>query len=192
MTTKLFYGAGNEGSVIGQFQYYNGMGLNQVGLSRKHIIEGTKGALKRLQLDYVDVIFAHRPDIHTPLEETCRAFSWVIDQGLAFYWGTSEWDVDTIAEALQICQRLGLHPPVAEQCQYNMLERTRMEKEYRSLFEKYRYGTTVWSPLAQGFLSGRYNDGNIPEDSRAKKWDPFWGNWLQHAYFSGEKKEKLL
>jgi aryl-alcohol dehydrogenase-like predicted oxidoreductase len=73
-----------------------------------------------------------------------------------------------------------------------MLNRKKMEKDYRSLFEKYGYGTTVWSPLAQGFLSGKYNDGSIPEDSRVNKWDPFWGNWLQYAYFSGEKKEKLL
>jgi aryl-alcohol dehydrogenase-like predicted oxidoreductase len=154
------------------------MGLNQVGLSRKHIIEGTKGALKRLQLDYVDIMFAHRPDIHTPLEEVVRGFSWIIEQGYAYYWGTSEWDSDTIAEAILIAERLGLHPPVAEQCQYNMLSRGKMEKEYRSLFEKYKYGTTVWSPLAQGFLSGKYNDGSIPDDSRVNKWDPVWSGWL--------------
>ena len=88
--------------------------MNQGGLSRKHIIEGTKSALKRLQLDYVDLIFAHRPDYDTPMEEVCRAFSWVIDQGMAFYWGTSEWDGDAIIEAIQICRRLGLHEPVME------------------------------------------------------------------------------
>jgi aryl-alcohol dehydrogenase-like predicted oxidoreductase len=128
----------------------------------------------------VDILFAHRPDRDTPLEEICRAFSWVIDNNLAFYWGTSEWDPDTITEAIVLCQKLGLHAPVAEQCEYNMLHRTRMEKDYRALFEKYGYGTTVWSPLAQGFLSGRYNDGNIPDDSRLKKWDPFWSTWVEN------------
>lgn len=177
ISTKLFWGP-HKGGPLDHFQYYTKMGLNQSGVSRKHIIEGTRNCLKRLQLDYVDIIFSHRPDFNTPLEETCRAFSWIIDQGYAFYWGTSEWDADLIVEAIQICQRLNLHPPVVEQCQYNLLTRDKMEKEYRSLFEKYKYGTTVWSPLAQGFLSGRYNDGNIPDDSRVKNWDPFWSQWL--------------
>lgn len=168
------------------------MGQNQVGLSRKHIIEGTKASLKRLQLEYVDLIFAHRPDIHTPLEETVRAFSWVIDQGLALYWGTSEWDADTIVEAIQIADRLGLHGPKAEQCQYNMIFREAMEKGYRSLFEKHRYGSTVWSPLAQGFLSGKYNDGNIPQDSRVNKFDAMWGSILVHRYFTGKTKEQII
>jgi voltage-dependent potassium channel beta subunit len=195
VSTKVFFGAGEGRDTGVEFRfgsYYRTIGINQSGLSRKHVIEGALGGLRRLQLDYVDIIFAHRPDRSTPLEEICRAFSWLIDNNKAFYWGTSEWDVETIAEAIQLCQRLGLHAPVAEQCQYNMLNRKRVEKEYRSLFEKYSFGTTVWSPLAQGFLSGKYNDGKIPEDSRVTKWDPFWSNWLQYEYFSGEKKEKLI
>lgn len=175
-----------------RFTYYRGIGLNQSGLSRKHIIEGAYASLKRLQLSYVDVLFAHRPDRDTPLEEICRAFSWIIDNGLAHYWGTSEWEPEIIVEAIQICDKLGLNPPIAEQCEYNMLNRQKMEKDYRSIFEKFGYGTTVWSPLAQGFLSGRYNDGNIPDDSRVAKWDPFWSGWLQQRYFSGEAKVKLL
>ncbi len=96
----------------------------------------------------MDLIFAHRPDRFTPLEEICRAFSWLVTTNKALYWGTSEWDPETIAEAIQLCQRLGLVAPVAEQCQYNMLYRRRMEREYRSIYEKYGYGSTVWSPLA--------------------------------------------
>jgi aryl-alcohol dehydrogenase-like predicted oxidoreductase len=99
------------------FAHYSG-GINNVGLPRKHIIfEDTKALYEPTILDYVNVIFAHRADIFTPLEDTCRAFTWVIDQGLAFYWGTSEWDADTIAEAIQFCNKLGLHKPIAEQCE---------------------------------------------------------------------------
>ena len=99
VSTKLFWGAG-PGLTEERINYYKGIGNNQSGLSRKHIIEGVKGSLKRLQLDYVDLLFAHRPDRETPLEETCRAFSWVIDNNLATYWGTSEWDPETIVEAI--------------------------------------------------------------------------------------------
>ena len=114
ISTKLFYGTGDNSGVGEHLAYYMDKGINSVGLSRKHIIEGTKASLKRLQLDYVDIIFGHRPDYQTPLEETCRAFSWVIDQGLAMYWGTSEWDAEMIIEAIQLCRRLGLHEPIAE------------------------------------------------------------------------------
>ena len=154
MTTKLFFGS------KGLFQKTD---VNGLGLSRKHIIEGTKASLKRMQMEYVDVIYAHRFDEHTPLEETIRAFSWVIDQGLAFYWGTSEWDQDQITEAIQYARAHGLHEPVTEQPQYNMLNRERFEKEYQTIFTKYRYGSTVWSPLGQGVLTGRYNDGEVAE-----------------------------
>lgn len=92
-----------------------GYAPNSRGLSRKHVIEGTKNSLKRLQLDYVDIVFASRPDFHTPLEETCRAFSWLVDRGLAIYWGTSEWSSARITEAKELCTRLGLNPPVVEQ-----------------------------------------------------------------------------
>lgn len=97
-----------------------------------------------------------------------------------------------IVEAIQLCDRLGLHKPVAEQCQYNVLNRTRFEKEYRSLFEKYKYGTTTWSPLAAGFLSGKYNDGNVPEESRMNYWEPFFKGWMTHTFFSGSKKDEVI
>jgi aryl-alcohol dehydrogenase-like predicted oxidoreductase len=140
--------------------------INESFMSRKHIIEGTRNSLKRLQLDYVDVIFSHRPDFQTPLEETCRAFSWLIDQGLALYWGTSEWPASFISEAIGLCEKLNLHKPICEQPQYNLFVRERFEKEYKHVFQNHRYGTTIWSPLAGGILCGKYNDGVIPEESR--------------------------
>ena len=120
-------------------------------LSRKHIREGVKNSLKRLQLDYVDIVFCHRYDMHTPLEETCRAMTWIIEHGYAFYWGTSEWTASQIMEAYGICDRLGLKRPVVEQCHYNMLYRNSMEVDYRDLFKKYKMGTTIWSPLAVSY-----------------------------------------
>jgi len=138
---------------------------NDTFLSRKHIVEGIKNSLKRLQLDYVDVVFCHRYDRYTPLEETCRAMNWVINQGYAFYWGTSQWTASQIMEAYKICDKLNLMPPVVEQAHYNMMTRDRIESEYRDLFKRYRMGTTIWSPLESGILAGRYLNG-IPEDSR--------------------------
>jgi len=142
-----------------------GNGLNDLGMSRKHIIEGMDLSLKRLDLDYVDLVFSHRPDYNTPLEETCRAFNTLVEQGKALYWGTSEWPAELIVEALYICDKFSLHKPVVEQCQYNMFVRSKMEKEYEWLFTKYKYGTTIWSPLAGGVLTGKYNEG-IPQGSR--------------------------
>jgi len=140
--------------------------VNDEFLSRKHIIEGLRNSLKRLQMDYVDVVYCHRPDMETPLEETCAAMNWVIEEGWAFYWGTSEWPADRIAKAIEICERESFHKPIVEQCEYSMLTRARPEKEYRRLFSEYKYGTTVWSPLAGGILSGKYNDGKVVEGSR--------------------------
>ena len=134
-------------------------------LSRKHIREGLKNSLKRLQLDYVDVVFCHRYDMHTPLEEVCRSMDWVIQKGWAFYWGTSEWTASQIMEAYGICDKLGLIRPVVEQCNYNMLVRQNMEVEYRDLFRRYKMGTTIWSPLESGILTGKYIDGT-PAGSR--------------------------
>jgi len=107
-------GTKREDIVVSTKIYKCGNGVNDSFMSRKHIIEGTKNALKRLQMDYVDIIFSHRPDIRTPLEETCRAFSWLIDHGLAFYWGTSEWSAARITEAIGICEKYNLHKPVVE------------------------------------------------------------------------------
>lgn len=139
---------------------------NNHGLSRKHIIEGMKRSLTRLDLHAVDVVYAHRPDFwHTPMEETVRAFNTIIEHGHAHYWGTSEWSAFEIEHAQHVATRLGLIGPVVEQPQYNMFVRERFEKEYAPLYKLYNYGTTIWSPLAQGILTGKYNDG-IPPDSR--------------------------
>jgi len=152
--------------VVSTKVFWGGKGVNDKGLSRKHIIEGTKESLKRLQLDYVDLIYAHRPDPETPIEETVRAFSYLVNNGLAFYWGTSEWSAREIAEAYQIAQRKDLVPPTMEQPQYNMFEREKMEKEYLTLFRDYGLGTTIWSPLASGVLTGKYSSGVVPAGSR--------------------------
>lgn len=140
-------------------------GPNDSGLSRKHIIEGTKECLARLQMDYVDILFAHRPDPTVPMEEIVRAFNYVIDQGWAFYWGTSEWSARDIEEAHHIASKFGLVGPIAEQCQHNMFHREKAEKEFDPIYRNYGTGTTVFSALAQGLLTGKYNEG-IPEGSR--------------------------
>ena len=118
------------------------------GLCRKFIIEGMRSSLARLQLDYVDLIYAHRPDYDTPLEEQCRAFSWLIDQGYAHYWGTSEWGADRITAAISICRDKGLHEPVIDQCQYSMLYRKSLEKQHRLVKEQFGYGFATWGTLA--------------------------------------------
>ena len=120
-----------------------GQGVNDTFLSRKHIVEAIHAQLARLQLEYVDVIFCHRPDFETPLEETCRAMHWIIENNKAFYWGTSEWPADRIAKAIEICERLNLHKPIVEQPQYSMVSRNKFESEYRRIFSEYRYGSTT-------------------------------------------------
>ncbi len=173
--------------------YWGGKGVNDVGLSMKHIIEGTNAALKRLQIDYVDLIFCHRPDLHTPIEETVRAMNQVITQGKAFYWGTSEWSSTQIMEAYQIARREHLVPPLMEQPEYSMLHREKVEKEYLPLYDKIGLGTTIWSPLKSGLLTGKYNEG-IPEKSRLSL-ESY--EWLKNAILSEEglkniEKVKLL
>ncbi|KXN67606.1 Aldo/keto reductase [Conidiobolus coronatus NRRL 28638] len=150
---------------VGTKLFWGGKGPNEKGLSRKHIIEGLNFSLERLQLDYVDLVFAHRPDPDTPLEETVRAFNHVIDQGKALYWGTSEWSVAQIIEAHEIAKRLNLVGPLMEQPQYNMFHRDRVEKEYIPLYKNFKLGATIWSPLGSGILTGKYNNG-VPDDSR--------------------------
>jgi len=146
--------------------FWGGSGPNDRGLSYKHIVEGVDAALQRLQTDYVDLVFAHRPDIHTPVEETVRAFNHVINQGKAFYWGTSEWSASQIMEAYAVARREHLIPPQMEQPQYNMFHRERIESEYAHLYDEIGLGTTIWSPLASGLLTGKYNQG-MPKDTRA-------------------------
>lgn len=122
-------------------------------------------ALKRLELEYVDLIYAHRPDRNTPIEETVRAFNHIIDTGKAFYWGTSEWTAEEIATAWRYADKLGLIGPIMEQPQYNMLARQKVEGDFERLYEEIGLGLTIFSPLKTGILTGKYNDG-IPEDSR--------------------------
>lgn len=138
---------------------------NQRGLSRKHIIEGCNAALKRLQADYIDLFFCHRPDKNTPIEETVLAMNTLIQQGKILYWGTSEWANDEIMAAIAVAKDYKLIGPTMEQPQYNMFERTKMEKDYLILFRDYGLGTTIWSPLASGLLSGKYLN-NSPKDTR--------------------------
>ncbi|KAK4354885.1 hypothetical protein RND71_027079 [Anisodus tanguticus] len=162
--------------VISTKIFWGGSGPNDKGLSRKHIIEGTKASLKRLDMDYVDLIYCHRPDTSTPIEETVRAMNYVIDKGWAFYWGTSEWSAQQITEAWGVAQRLNLVGPIVEQPEYNLLSRHKpeynllsrhkVESEYLPLYSHYGIGLTTWSPLASGVLTGKYNAGNIPPDSR--------------------------
>jgi voltage-dependent potassium channel beta subunit len=154
-----------ESYIISTKIFWGGDGPNDKGLSYKHIVEGANNALRRLQLEYVDFIFAHRPDPETPIEETVRAMDLIIRQGKAFYWGTSEWCAADIMKADSIARQYHLTPPSMEQPQYNMLVRDKVEKEFAPLYKELGYGTTIWSPLASGILTGKYNDG-IPDDSR--------------------------
>ena len=165
--------------------WFNSKSVNEVGLSRKHIVQGLRNCLKRLQLEYVDVVFCHRPEYDAPLEETCAAFNHVIEQGWSFYWGTSEWPADRIAKAIEICDANGWHKPIVEQCEYNMLTRDNFEKNYRRLFKEQKYGTTIWSPLASGILAGKYNDGNVPEGSRFDKNSTI--GWIWSKYMGANK-----
>ncbi|KAB8071675.1 NADP-dependent oxidoreductase domain-containing protein [Aspergillus leporis] len=165
ISTKLNWGLHN-GEIL----------INNHGLSRKHIIEGTRASLRRLQLEYVDIIYAHRPDRLTPMEETVRAFNFVIDQGWAFYWGTSEWSADEITEACGIAKALGLVGPIVEQPLYNMLDRKKVEGEFQRLYSRCGIGLTTFSPLKMGMLSGKYNDATTqpPPGSRfAESQDKF-------------------
>jgi len=168
-----------------------GEGINDAMLSRKHLAEGMQNSLKRLQLDYVDVIFCHRPDTDTPIEEICYAMDWIIEEGYSFYWATSEWSSDEIVQAIETCKRLKLHKPIADQCQYSALVRDNVEKNLRKPFEEYRYGTTIWSPLAGGILTGKYNDGTAPKGSRYDK-EAYAINIVWPKYFGEKTKEKTI
>jgi voltage-dependent potassium channel beta subunit len=129
---------------------------NQTGLSRKHVIEGCNAALKRLQVDYIDLFYCHRPDKNTPIEETVLAMNTLIQQGKILYWGTSEWATDEIMAAIAVAKDYKLIGPTMEQPQYNMFERTKLEKDYLLLFRDYGLGTTIWSPLSSGLLTEKY------------------------------------
>ena len=164
--------------------FWGGDGPNDRGLSYKHIIEGVNNALIRLGLAYVDLVFAHRPDPETPIEETVFAFNQVIREGKAFYWGTSEWSAAEIMRATDFARRNNLRPPSMEQPEYNLLHRRRFEKEYAPLYKELGYGTTTFSPLSSGLLTGKYNDGEIPEGSRA---DVETFDWLKKHVLDEQK-----
>ena len=148
--------------VVSTKLFWGGKGPNDVGLSRKRIIEGIDRSLSRLQLEHVDLLFCHRPDPDTPIEETVRAMNHVIAQGKALYWGTSEWSADQIADAAAIAAREHLIGPSMEQPQYHLFHRDRVEREYAKLYERIGLGLTIWSPLASGLLTGKYDHGDVP------------------------------
>jgi len=173
--------------VISTKVFWGGKGPNDRGLSRKHVIEGTEAGLARLQLDYVDLLYCHRPDPETPIEETVRAMTYLINQGKAFYWGTSEWAADQIMEAYGVARREHLIPPTMEQPQYSMLHRKRVEVEYARLYREIGLGTTIWSPLASGILTGKYEHG-MPKGTR---FDVPEYEWLRENIESEEGKRNI-
>ncbi|QRV94174.1 aldo/keto reductase family protein [Ceratobasidium sp. AG-Ba] len=182
-------------SLIVSAKIFNGIGRkgpNDRGLSRKHLIEGLTQSLERLQMDYVDIVFAHCPDPDVPMEEIVRAFNWLIDHGRAFYWGTSGWSATQIEEAHHIADKFGLMAPIAEQPCYNAFTRERVEVEYQHVYERYNYGLTTYSPLDGGFLTGKYNSGEIPGDSRyaTSQADP-WIAHLREVLKSDEGKARI-
>ena len=153
VTTKLYWGI------------HNALNMTNT-LNRKYLMQGIDGSLDRFGLDFVDVVYCHRADPETTIEETVWAMSDIVSAGKALYWGTSEWAATEIREAIEVAERHHLHKPVTEQPQYNLFERERVEVEYADLFGEFGYGSTTWSPLASGLLTGKYRDG-IPDDSRA-------------------------
>jgi voltage-dependent potassium channel beta subunit len=152
VSTKLFWGLHDNPNEINT-------------LNRKYLIEGINGSLKRLDLDYVDLLYCHRPDTTTPIEETVWAMHDIIRSGKALYWGTSEWEAEQIVAAIEIAERHHLHKPIVEQPVYNLFEQHRFGPDYDAVYKQHGYGSTIWSPLASGMLTGKYRDG-IPEDSR--------------------------
>ncbi|XP_026178835.1 voltage-gated potassium channel subunit beta-3-like isoform X2 [Mastacembelus armatus] len=167
--------------------YWGGQAETERGLSRKHIIEGLRGSLSRLQLDYVDIVFANRSDINAPMEEIVRAMTFVIDQGMAMYWGTSRWNAVEIMEAYSIARQFNLVPPVCEQAEYHYFQRDKVELHLPELYHKIGVGAVTWSPLACGLLTGKYNEG-VPESSRAA----MKGHaWLKERLCSDEGKKQL-
>eukprot|EP00826_Nyctotherus_ovalis_P050436 TRINITY_DN6177_c0_g1_i3.p1 TRINITY_DN6177_c0_g1~~TRINITY_DN6177_c0_g1_i3.p1 ORF type:complete len:362 (+),score=123.92 TRINITY_DN6177_c0_g1_i3:201-1286(+) len=171
--------------------FRSGTGVNDEMLSRKHLLEGIEASLRRLDLDHVDVAFAHRYDPYTPIEEVCRAFDWMVNHNKAFYWATSMWTPEEIMEAHVCCEKYNLIKPVAEQAEYNMLRRTNFEANLAPIFGKLGYGSTIWSPLGNGLLTGKYNDGKIPEGSRlAGKLDSVMQSTVL-SWYTGEYGDQL-
>jgi voltage-dependent potassium channel beta subunit len=174
VSTKIFWGLYDEPNMKNT-------------LNRKYLFQAIDGSLERLGLDFVDLLFCHRSDPHTPIEETVQAMSDIVTAGKALYWGTSEWSADEIRAAWETAERHNLHKPVMEQPQYNLLNRTRVEWEYLRLYEDIGLGLTIWSPLASGLLSGKYLDG-IPEGSRGAL--PGY-EWLRGSLTNEEHNAKV-
>lgn len=175
VSSKVFFGAERKGP-------------NQMGLSRKHVIEACNAALQRLQVDYLDLFFCHRPDKNTPIEETVFAMNTLLQQGKIMYWGTSEWSASEIMEAISVAKHNHLIGPTMEQPQYNLLEREKLEKEYLHLFKNHGLGTTIWSPLASGLLSGKYTKG----DTKNTRLDLKGMDWLKDRVLAEERMKKVI
>jgi voltage-dependent potassium channel beta subunit len=173
VSSKVFFGAERKGP-------------NQVGLSRKHIIEACNAALKRLQVDYLDLYFCHRPDKNTPIEETVWAMNTLLQQGKILYWGTSEWSAAEIMEAIAVAKQYSLIGPTMEQPQYNLFERDKLENEFLHLFAKHGLGTTIWSPLASGVLSGKYTNNGVEGTRLGMK----GLEWLKDRTLAADRMEK--
>jgi voltage-dependent potassium channel beta subunit len=175
VSSKVFFGSAKEPRPT------------QKGLSRKHVVDACHDALKRLRVDYLDLYFCHRPDPDTPIEETVRAMDALVQQGKVLYWGTSEWSATQIRDAHKIARLRNLQPPSMEQPQYNLMHRERVEQEYAPLYAEFGMGTTIWSPLASGLLTGKYNNGVQGEGRLAQEGYA----WLQKSVL-GEPKERRV
>ena len=173
--------------IVSSKVFWGGTKPTQRGLSAKHVTEACHAALKRLKVDHLDLYFCHRPDIDTPIEETVRAMHNLIAQGKVLYWGTSEWSAQQITEAHLVARANNLTPPTMEQPQYNLFERQKVEADYAPIYDTFGLGTTIWSPLASGLLTGKYNDG-IPSDSRVNL--PGY-EWLREQVQSDDGKARL-
>lgn len=174
VSSKVFFGAQNKGP-------------NQMGLSRKHVIEACNAALKRLQVDYLDLYFCHRPDKNTPIAETVFAMNTLLQQGKILYWGTSEWSAVEIMEAIAVAKQYNLIGPTMEQPQYNLIERNKLENEYLHLFREHGLGTTIWSPLASGLLSGKYTTG----DTKNTRLELKGMSWLKDKVLAEQNMKKV-
>ena len=180
-------GWGRDSYIVSSKVFWGGDKPTQRGLSRKHVTDACHAALRRLQVEYLDLFFCHRPDIDTPIEETVRAMHDLIQQGKILYWGTSEWSAQQITEAHAAAREWNLTPPTMEQPQYNLFERDKVERDYLPMYDRFGLGTTIWSPLASGILTGKYNDG-IPEDSRVNL--PGY-EWLRDELASPKGQDRL-
>ena len=186
-------GWSHETFLVSTKVFWGGKFPNQEGLSRKHIMEGCNNSLRRLQVDYLDLYFCHRPDPKTPIEETVRAMSDLVRQGKVLYWGTSEWSAQEITQAHAVARECHLVPPTMEQPMYNLFGRNRVEKELARLYAEYGLGTTIWSPLASGLLTGKHKSTGAPQQDSRATLDVKGLGWLneQIAREAKEKAEKV-